>query len=1220
MGVSYTQEQQSVIAARNCNLLVSAAAGSGKTAVLVERIVRMVSDAENPVDIDRLLIVTFTNAAAAEMRERISAALGKRLEEEPDNAHLQRQLTLLHNAQITTIDSFCLFVIRNNFNDIGLDPGFRVADEGELKLLRGAVMEELLEAHFAQKDEAFLRCLESFHQSGDERTLTEYIQQLYDFSRSYPFPEQWLRRAVARYAPESPEEAEKTEWIAFARTDIETMLSACAAHLKAAVSVCEQPDGPYMYAPVLVKEREMIEACAGKASFTESERAFAGIVFGRLPGRKDESVSPLKRELVRGMRAEVKETLEKMRKRYFSFPLDQAVAHIQSSGRAVETLVSLTLEFGERLAVKKQEKNVLDFGDMEHYALQILLEEKADGSHVPSRAAKDYRSYFREIMIDEYQDSNLVQEYLLQSISGEEEGNYNRFMVGDVKQSIYKFRLARPEIFMEKYSRYTEEGKERKISLHRNFRSRREVTESVNHVFSRIMRRELGGISYDGEAALCLGAEYPAYEAAETELLLLAGDKEGGKSKAEQEAVMVAQRICRLMREHQVTDRESGQLRPIRYGDIAILLRTNAGWEETMQNTLKEYGIPAHTASSTGYFSSQEIRTMLHFLRILDNPLQDIPMFGVMHSMLGGFTDQEIAQIRAALPERKLYEALEAMDAAGEVPEADDKGEAGAEAACFGMDGALLRKVSQFLGLIRKYREKTAYEPVKQLLREVMAETGYLQYMTAFPEGDVRRANLEMLLLKAADFEKTGSHGLFSFIRYMEQLEKYDVEYGEAGTVDEHADVVRIMSIHKSKGLEFPVCIAAGLAKRFNIQDQAKRILMDVDLGLGCEAADPERRLRRTTLRRNILARKQQLDNLGEEQRILYVAMTRAKEKLILTACLEEPEKKLAALGMAETEAGWERQNDSVSFLTVSSAGSLLDFLLPAWERVRVIPSSALKAAEVEDAVKDQWRRRKLEDYESAEIREEWQQAFTERFSYTYPWSNLAQLYTKTTVSELKLERMTELSEGASHMFDSQLQEEYIPRFCAGEEAASGAARGSAYHRAMELLDFAKLPAGVSGEEMTGIVRSALQEFLAAGKLTGEENACIYPGRIADFLLTDAARRMMEAAGKGLLKKEQPFMLGLAADRVKPEFPSEETVLIQGIIDVYWEEDGELIVLDYKTDRVEREEELIGRYQAQLDYYAEALTRITGKKVKEKLIYSFHFHKILYCKMARNPI
>lgn len=676
---------------------------------------------------------------------------------------------------------------------------------------------------------------------------------------------------------------------------------------------------------------------------------------------------------------------------------------------------------------------------------------------------------------------------------------------------------------------------------------------------------------------------------------------------------MIAERICRLKETYQVTDETSGLLRPVRYGDMAILLRTNAGWDETLQSVLKRYGIPAHTTSSTGYFSSEEIITMLHFLRILDNPLQDIPLFGVMHSLIGTFTDDDIAHIRAAYPEGTLYEALQAA-IRGEGKQTDGKGLPVAEAEdekAPDYPEALVCKARRLLDLIDRYRVRAVYEPVKELLRAAMAETGYMQYMTAYPEGDSRRANLEMLLLRAAAFEKTGSHGLFSFIRYMEQLEKYEVDYGGAGTVDEQADVVRIMSIHKSKGLEFPVCIVAGLAKRLNIQDQSRSLLMDVDFGLGCEYVDPEMRLRRTTLRRNVLARKQQLDNLGEELRILYVAMTRAREKLIMTGCIPDPEKKLASLGMTETEEGWMPETDRISFLTLSSAGSLLDFLLCAWKGIRVVKGDMLKAQGLKALVQDQWRRQRLAQYEQETCDETWLERFRERFAYTYP-RDLAGLYTKTTVSELKLEKMAEASEGARHLFTPR-EEAYIPRFCTKEEKLSGAARGSAFHRAMELLDFGAFPRTDSREQLTQWVETCVNAFLEQGKMTEAERDCIEPDKIADFLLTETAHRMQAAAAGGLLKKEQPFMLGLSASRVKPEFPNRETVLIQGIIDVYWEEAGELVVLDYKTDRVRQAGDLVTKYRLQLEYYGEALERITGKRVKDKLIYSFDRDEIVVC-------
>ncbi|MCI6629406.1 MAG: helicase-exonuclease AddAB subunit AddA [Lachnospiraceae bacterium] len=1208
MGVSYTADQQKVIDTRGKNILVSAAAGSGKTAVLVERIVQLVCDSDHPVDIDRLLIVTFTNAAAAEMRERISDALSKRLQSRPENDHLQRQLTLLHNAQITTIDSFCLFVIRNNFNDIGLDPGFRVADEGELKLLKKEVMERMLEEYYAAGDEEYLRCVESFSEKGSEKPLAEQIESLCAFAESYPWPEEWLQQAADAYAvadgacePEDPgtgageclgDKATVPEWLAFAERDIRQTVEGCRQRLGEALKLCEESDGPYMYGELLEKECEMLSRVETAEHFEMLGEQLGGVMFGRLPSKKDDTVSVQKRELAKYMRGQVKDTLQKLRDRYFFLPYKVMSQDLCESGRIVRKVVSMSLDFRERFRQKKQEKNLIDFGDMEHYALNILLEKTEEG-YVPSRAARDYRAYFYEILIDEYQDSNLVQEYLLQSISGEAVGTYNRFMVGDVKQSIYKFRLARPEIFMEKLKSYTEQDdRKMRITLKQNFRSRRQVLDCVNAVFYRIMREDFGGIEYDDDAALYPGAVYPEYDSCTSQLILLERDQQSKASKTEQEAELAAAQIEKLMGGYRVTDKETGMLRNVRYGDIAILVRTNAGWEEELRKALGRHGIPAYSSSSTGYFSSEEIRRVMSFLRILDNPLQDIPMYGVLVSPMGGFTEEEIARIRADHKQVSLYEALLAWRT--DV------------------------KVEAFLNLYDKLRALVSNTPVRRLIREILEETGYYRYITAFPDGVKRKGNLEMLLKKAADFESTSYYGLFHFIRYMEQLEKYDVDYGEANVLDENADVVRIMSIHKSKGLEFPVCIVAGLSKRFNIRSEAGMFLTDIDLGIGCEAVDPERRIRRTTLRRNVLARKQRLDNLGEELRILYVAMTRAREKLILTACVDDIDRKLTEC-MSEADGG----ESKLSYLTLQDAGCMLDFLLPAWlagqrecsdmELIRM-HSKDIVREELQSDISGNLRRERLlaGNYP---VDERMEDEMCGRLSYEYPHKNLEQLYTKTTVSELKLERMVELSEPVNQMFDTQIRKAYVPRFAGQIQELSGSSRGNAYHRVMELLRL-DIPAGTDGGAQAEIlakeeITSQIRGFAAEGKMPEEYVSCVSEDKLLRFLNTPEACRMREADEQGLLYREQPFVLGLPAKEVKEEFPEGETVLIQGIIDVFWEEEDGITVLDYKTDRVRESQELIRRYQAQLDWYGEALFRLTGKPVTEKLIYSFCLNEII---------
>ena len=698
MALTFTPEQQKVIDLRNRNILVCAAAGSGKTAVLVERIIEIVTDEEHPVDIDRLLVVTFTNAAAAEMRERIGKALSARLCQTPDNVHLQRQVSLLHNAQITTIDSFCLFVIRNNFNDIGLDPGFRIADEGELRLLKQDTLTELLEQQYQEKNKSFLSCVEYFTGGSNDRLLEEYISKLYEFSMSYPWPEDWISQCMRGYKITSVSELEETDWCHYIIRYIRTLVAESIADLDIALQLTERPDGPYMYGETLEKEKEMLSKLTQIETFAGFYEAFTTVSFGRLPSKKDDSVNPLLREKVQLLRKNLKKRLDDIREAYLVLSPEKVVERMETAAPNVEELLLLVLAYKELLDQRKRRDNMIDFHDMEHFALDILLSRQEDGSVLPSTAAREYRAHFKEILIDEYQDSNLVQELLLKSISGEEDENYNRFMVGDVKQSIYKFRLARPELFIEKYIGYTKEASNRqRIDLHRNFRSRPQVIDSVNSVFSRMMRPELGGVDYDEEAALYQGAVFPKSETGtedsaadpyRTEYLVIGKDEESRLTTRGQEAAAIAHKIRELYASLKVTDKETGKLRPVRYSDIVILLRTTAGWAEEFKAVLEQEGIPAYVSSRTGYFQTVEIKVLMQLLRVIDNPLQDIPLYGTMKSFFGGFEEEEIAKIRAEDKQAPLYELL------------------------INYDGEEKEKVQEFLKWLSGYRRKTAYTPI----------------------------------------------------------------------------------------------------------------------------------------------------------------------------------------------------------------------------------------------------------------------------------------------------------------------------------------------------------------------------------------------------------------------------------------------------------------------------------------------------------------------------
>ena len=1260
MGMKFTEDQQRVIDLRNCNILVSAAAGSGKTAVLVERIVELVSgsgcDSARAVDIDRLLIVTFTNAAAAQMRERITKALSDRVEAEPDNEHIKKQLMLIHNAKIMTIHSFCLYLIKNHFNDIGLDPDFRTADEGEIRLLKQEVLSELLEEQFALGRQEFTDCVEYFAYDGREKWLEELIERLYTFSGSYPFPEKWLRQHRMDYHVETFEELVKTEWFAGMMQEISALLQECKEQEKAALKVCEEPDGPYFYAVALEQDQELLagleqelasvvqtasepeqsvasaemDSSVAKDAFEALAARVQGISYARMAPKKDDSVSAEKRELVKAMRERVKSLLGTLSEKYFVSGPKQWLAECRQADAALCELVDLALLFGERLTEKKREKNLLDFEDMEHLALQILLKEEENGQMVPSDTALEYREQFVEILIDEYQDSNLVQEFLLQSISGEDDGRFNRFMVGDVKQSIYKFRLARPELFLEKFATYQkEDGNCVRVDLKQNFRSRHEVTDCVNDLFLQLMHRELGGVEYDADAALYPAAQFPeadgeAADAREKDVALGSEEKQGsavpvstaceasiarspyepelciaaisgekGEDPKELEAKMIAGKIREIVGKLPVRDSESGQLRPARYQDIVILLRTTSGWDETFKKILEENAIPVFVTSKTGYFAATEVQTVLNFLRVLNNPLQEIPLFGVLKSVLFGFGDTQLATLRALdeTGKRFLYDCVKLAAGEGESGE----GSVGYGRGSNGADASLREKCCSFLSFLNRYREYAVYLPIHKLMEQFLEETGYLYTVSALPGGVQRRINVEMLLTRAESFEKTSYSGLFHFIRYMEQLEKYDIDYGETGASDENADVVRIMSIHKSKGLEFPVCFVSGLSKRFNRQDSVAPVLMDMDLGLAIDWVDPTARIRHTTLKKNVLARKLNADSMGEELRVLYVALTRAEEKLILTGTCKED--KLPQEDATQGAYGY-------SALRLQEASSYYDLVLPAWQsvgrRLQICTQEELLQAELVRASLGYNSRQKLfeeagKEPEAAEL------ALCERLQKPYAHENLAGLFVKTTVSELKKEGMQEEAAEGLELFPEEEVVPYLPQFVREqEENVSGTTRGSAYHRLLEIFPFERQETWTAEK-----IRTVIEEYKADRRLSEEYAAAINVYKIRAFLQTPLAARMAKAARSNRLHREQPFVLGLSANRLNTDFPEDETVLIQGIIDVYLEEEDGIVLADYKTDLVKDPKELILRYRVQLDYYEEALVRLTGKCVKEKLIYSF---------------
>ncbi|MCM1182032.1 MAG: helicase-exonuclease AddAB subunit AddA [Roseburia sp.] len=1246
MAVSFTPEQQRVIDVRDSNILVSAAAGSGKTAVLVERIIRRITDASRPVDIDRLLIVTFTSAAAAQMRERISAAVSRLLEEHPENEHLQRQASLIHNAQITTIDSFCLFIIRNNFNEIGLDPGFRVADEGEIRLLESDVMNKLLEDAYAEPTPRFLRFVESYSAGSSEKMIEEAILRLYHFAMSYPFPERWLRERLEDYRLEDIRELKDKPWFAVALDYMDTVLAECAQRLTQGLAIAGSAGGPAQYTENLTEDLALIARLQAERDYAALYELFAAVSFTRLSSKRAEGVDPLLKEAVKAIRDEVKDSVSDMKKLLFQLPPEDIFDDMAVCREAVEELVSLTLAFKQRLDGAKRDKNVIDFSDMEHFALDILLRVDEAGAVKPRETALALQDYFEEIMIDEYQDSNEVQELLLKCVSGEEKGRFNRFMVGDVKQSIYKFRLARPEIFMDKYDTYvtneTEAQGRVRIDLRMNFRSRSEVTEAANFICGQLMKKQVGNVEYDEQSALYAGATYPPPPEGgspllyQTELLLAVDPQEEdavAHSEKEREAMMVASRIRELVGHFPVTDAETGAQRPARYADIVLLLRATSGWDEDFRRVLSERGIPVHVTGRAGYFETIEIQGIVNILKVLDNPLQDIPFFGVLRLPCFGFTEEEIVRMKCHSEHSSeklfLYEQVTRYR--------ETEGQT-----------ALGQKAARLLDTIARYRRMVAYTPIKELIQQIINDTGYTAYVGAMQGGDQRRANIELLLERAGAFQKTSFYGLFHFIRYLETMQEQEVDLGEANILDENADVVRIMTIHKSKGLEFPICFVCGLAKQFNQMDVRRSILMDAELGIGVDYIDPQLRVKRRTLRKNVVARRMKEDTRGEDLRVLYVALTRAREKLILTGYVAEPAKKLAAGRLTAMETG-----EKLPYSTLMKAGSYMDLILAALMRHRCMralseelgmdttlpcgaqpyePSYASVPIKIAvynghetcaEQFREQGRAAILEenlDNAGKYADNELSKTLRERLQYRYPYAYLEGLKVKTTVSELKKASYAELAEEADELILPP-RESYVPRFAEadgdGQTESTAVQYGTAVHKVMELLsfseDFLYTEGGAADKRLYALVCREREQWLAEGRVAPRELSCVGSGRITEFFKSGLAQRIIAANARGELFKEQPFVLGIPAKKLRGQYPETETVLIQGVIDVFFYEGDEIVLADYKTDRVRTGQELIDRYRTQLDYYQMALEQITGKRVKERYLYSFALQTELLC-------
>ncbi len=1201
--MEFSADQQKVIDVRDKEILVSAAAGSGKTAVLVERILKIIS--EGDTDIDELLVVTFTNAAAAEMRERIRDAINEALEENPEDDNLKKQALLINHAHITTIDSFCKWLTDNHFEEAGIEPGFSVGDAAKVKMLLKTCIDDIMEEAYDKEKEYYegfyedwMLLTRAYQKKGRDDKVAELIEKLYGFLSSLPYPMDWLKEQEDKYTDEDGSFSEDKIHVLCKRL-VKNEIEKYVRKYRYLEAVCTKPDGPGAYLDMLVTEREYYENILDiiDTDYEEAERLLKDRPEISTPrGDGDEKI----RRRVSGDRRKIISDHNDLVSKYFGDSFKKGISDIAYTWRLIRPLFAATRALMDHFAEEKRSEKIIDFSDMEHMALKVLYNEDRTLSEV----ALQYREHFKQVMIDEYQDSNEVQETILTAISNKAGSEHpDLFMVGDVKQSIYKFRKARPELFIEKFNDFpqADDSDKVRIDLQLNFRSRKEVLDTVNTVFSPLMINEVGKVDYTPDVRLNYGnTDYIDHgdDRYESELLVFdKKDAEGNVSdmvSGEAEGRIIGMRIKELMAGTMVMDKKTKEERPLKYSDIAILLRKMDDNEAAIEEVLKNMGIPVISSAEKGYFSEREVEVLLDLLTVIDDPNNDLALASVLKSQLYSFTDDELAEISLySRDNRKLsfYDRL-----------------------C----GSESEKAARFKEELLKYREKAKRYSVHDLLYGIVCEHEYDLIASAMPGGSIRRMNIEMLLAKAFDYEKDTSHGLYGFLRYMEQLKDYQIDLSGAAIEDEGS--VKIMTIHKSKGLEFPVCFVSGLSGNFNKKDLTADLLLHQDEGVAVEYINPDERKRRKTFLYDHISSKIETDQIGEEIRVLYVALTRAREKLILTGvssgysdeidktadlCRDIIGKPFNERHVAASDIlGCKTFLNMVMFADVLSKGEKAPFKTTVYFENDI--AGALGAGEIEEILKKEDLMANIE----ASLSEEGD-AIRERIETKYPHGEYEGLYTKTSVSELKHAAIDE-DERINVVFETDKEEEVVPLFIRKEakeeeRVIGGARRGSAYHRLMEVLRFDDFDGISDINAVEDNVRAQAETIIAAGKMSKEDVYLVNFNKVAEFFLSKLGQDMIRADKGGKLKKEQPFVMNIPAKRLKEGFPEGETVLIQGIIDAYFETEDGIVLMDYKTDRVDKKEDLAARYQVQTDYYKEALTRITGKEVKEAYLYAFSF-------------
>ncbi|MBR1865438.1 MAG: helicase-exonuclease AddAB subunit AddA [Lachnospiraceae bacterium] len=1297
--MNWTEDQRKIIDARNGNLLVSAAAGSGKTAVLVERIIQMISDKEDPVDIDALLVVTFTKVAAAQMKDKIAQAIERMLEKDPSNEHYLKQMNYINHANILTIDSFCYQVVKEHFHILGIDPGIRIGDTGEIGLLREEVLEEVIE-DFYRDNKAFVTFSDAFSADKKDDRIEDYILKVYDVSASYPRPEEWTRQAREALHVETEADFLELNFVKQYMDEVHSTAEGIRNRIVNALAAVRDIDGPFYMEKALLSDIQLADDLISAKTYSQFHdlqgQKYVNIGRGK-KGTYDEEIA----ERIKKQRDEYKKQINSLLE-VFAIPFDVVLSQFRGQEAMLTALLEITDAFRERFLQAKLQKGILEFSDVEHFALKVLCRGyNTEGDPVPSEIGKELSESYKEILIDEYQDSNYLQEAILKCVSTVWQEKYNIFMVGDVKQSIYSFRMARPDLFMDKYHTYgTEDGAAcRKLLLKNNFRSRANVLESINYIFYQIMGSDLGGIDYTKDEALVPGREFPETEDDSVELLigeskdfdfLNLQDEEMSSEKDENlneeledigrmelEASIVAGRIEQMMgvdggSPFQVVDEESGGMRDVRFEDMVILFRAPSGFQQVFSETLMSRNIPVKVQNESGYFDTVEIRLLLSLLRVVDNPYNDIEVAAVLRSCFGKLGNDELAVLAMVKKgaEQEMHQKLylyQAVTMLAEYWERKRKekadGEEDSEKADFTWLERLLEdslsddraflfadiglKCQNFVKLVKRLQEQKSYATIGQMINSIYYDIGYYYYTQAMPEGRQRVRNLNLFLGETRRFEDGPFQSVFDFLRYVDKLQEKAIVLGGDPAPESSEDVVRIMSIHRSKGLEFPVIFLAGMGRNFNRMDTKTPLIIHPDFFLGAKYVDTNERCGNDTFSRKAFASLMVTESIAEELRIFYVGLTRAKEKLIMTGVTPD----LPALVKRYEEAAL-RKETQLSYSVVHTARNYLDLVVASLMRNEVFGEAMKKvrkrmdkkqeaviSAEYEQpfVLRKPQIRLKVEAYDfrgiavhhiqsnldkqldRTSVLKAWMDAPAaqrERIEENLSWNYADQFLTlqKSKLSVTEIKRIYETDYEPSDVIERPAfgQEAYtapIPYFLSGDKPMDAAEKGTWMHKAMELLDFA----GVESREQ---VRESLETMWREERIPEETRSFITEDKIYALVTSPLGNRMRRAARNGLLFKEKKFVIGVPAKRLLGETGEEDAgnlIVVQGIVDACFREGDHLILLDYKTDHVKegQEELLLQRYKTQLLYYKDTLEQLTGLTVSETYLYSFALDKEL---------